>query len=132
MVDNSGSGLEIGIPGRMLAGRTATGKVRNRFSGRPKTGSNGGSQCFPWRSSGKVRPGRSISGPEPLLYNTRMDRRVEARVKMAQDEDCYPDVSDLFPRLPMVKLAEPTREHGLLLSAECVFAPKAGNQTRAR
>ena len=52
-----------------------------------------------------------------------MDRRVEARVKMAQDEDVYPDVSDLLPRLPMVKLAEPTREHGLRLSSDCVVAP---------
>ena len=42
---------------------------------------------------------------------------------MAQDEDVYPDVSDLLPRLPMVKLAEPTREHGLCLSSDCVVAP---------
>ena len=52
-----------------------------------------------------------------------MDRRVEARVKMAQDEDIYPDVFELMPRLPMVKLAEPTREHGLRHSSDCVFAP---------
>ena len=61
-----------------------------------------------------------------------MDRRVEARVKMAQDLDIYPDVYELLPRLPMVKLAEPTREHGLRHSSDCLFAPKAGNQTRAR
>ena len=41
-----------------------------------------------------------------------MDRRVEARVKMAQDEDCYPDVSSEILK---------AREHGLLLSAEWVF-----------
>ena len=53
-----------------------------------------------------------------------MDRRVEARVKIAQDEDCYPDVSELLPKCPLIKLAEPNRQHGLLLSAECAFVIK--------
>lgn len=58
------------------------------------------------------------------MYNTRMDRRVEARVKIAQDEDCHPDVSDILPLCPVIKFAEPTRAHGLLLSAECAFVIK--------
>jgi hypothetical protein len=53
-----------------------------------------------------------------------MDRRVEARVKIAQDEDCHPDVSDILPLCPLIKFAEPTRAHGLLLSAECAFVIK--------
>ena len=119
MVDNSSSGLEIGIPGRMLAGRTATGKVRNRFSGRPKTGSNGGLQCFPWRSSGKVRPGRPISGPEPLLRNRRIDRRCEPRYKAALDEDLAPDFTrDLSMKCPLVKWADADRNHCPLLSTK--------------
>ena len=53
-----------------------------------------------------------------------MERRVEVRVKIAQDEDCYPDVSEILPKGPLIKLAEPTRRHGLLLSAECAFVIK--------
>jgi len=58
------------------------------------------------------------------LYNTRIDRRVEARVKIAQDEDCHPDVSAILAKCPLIKFAEPTRQHGLLLSAECAFVIK--------
>ena len=53
-----------------------------------------------------------------------MDRRVEARVKIAQDEDCHPDVSEILAKCPLIKFAEPTRQHGLLLSAECAFVIK--------
>jgi hypothetical protein len=49
---------------------------------------------------------------------------VEARVKIAQDEDCHPDVSEILPLCPVIKFAEPTRAHGLLLSAECAFVIK--------
>ncbi len=49
---------------------------------------------------------------------------MEARVRLAQDADCHPDVSEILPRCPMVKFAEPTRQHGLLLSAECAFVIK--------
>ena len=58
------------------------------------------------------------------MYNTRTERRVEARVKIAQDEDCHPDVSEILPLCPVIKFAEPTRAHGLLLSAECAFVIK--------
>ena len=58
------------------------------------------------------------------MYNTRIDRRAEARVKIAQDEDCYPDVSEILARCPVIKFAEPTRQHGLLLSAECAVVIK--------
>ena len=51
-----------------------------------------------------------------------MDRRVEPRIKAALDEDCYPNVdSEILRDCPMIKFAEKTREHGLLLSAEWVL-----------
>ena len=53
-----------------------------------------------------------------------MERRAEARVKIAQNEDCHPDVSEILAKCPLIKLAEPTRQHGLLLSAECAFVIK--------
>ncbi len=56
MSRNNGSGPEIGLPGRILAG-LVPGKHRHRPSGRPSAGQRTGFSVFPVA----VRP---ISGPE--------------------------------------------------------------------
>jgi hypothetical protein len=60
MLRNSAAGLEIGLPGRSLAG-LLPGKHRYLPAGR--------FPCFPGSSPAKIRPGRPISGPEALLRN---------------------------------------------------------------
>jgi hypothetical protein len=63
---NIASGPTIGLPGLILDG-LLPGKNRNRPSGRPWP--EGRFWCFPGSNPSKMRPGRPISGPEPLLRN---------------------------------------------------------------
>ncbi len=74
MLRTTGSGLEIGLPGRIVAG-LLPGKHRNRPSGRPIS-------CVPGSSPATIQPGRPISDPEALL------RKIEYPLKLLKP-DCF-------------------------------------------
>ncbi len=71
MLCNSSSGLEVGLPGRILAG-LLLGKIQNRLwpaEGQPESRF----RFSPGSSPAKTRPRKPIYGPEALLVNIEYD-----------------------------------------------------------